>query len=354
MECINDTYLQEDLIRIAEELKDQAGLENATVFITGATGLVGSLVAKSLICLNRLYQKNLKILLMVRSAEKARAVYGELLTRPGIELVLGDITKPIPLQGQVDYMIHCASITTSKIMVTHPVETIFTALDGTRNVLEYAVRCGVKSLVYVSSMEIYGAVDCGDQPATEDMYGYINPLLVRSNYPESKRMCENLCVAYAHEYGMDIKIARLAQTFGAGVLPGENRVFAQFARSAMSGNNIVLHTKGQSHGNYCYTADMVTGLMRILLCGESCQAYNVVNERTHTTIADMARMVATKLAQPPVEVIFDIPETNTHGYAQDTKLRLSSQKLRNLGWEPKVDLYEAYVRLMGSMSQRSI
>lgn len=351
-ESPRDTFLQEDLEQIASQLAAYEELKNATVLVTGATGLVGSLLAKAFACHNRLNGANVNVLLLVRSMEKAKAVFGQLLNRGDITLVLGDVTQPVQLPCNVDYVFHCASVTASKTMVTHPVETIFTALDGTRNVLEAARVGGARAVVYVSSMEMYGAMDQSDIAVTEEMSGYINPLAVRSNYPESKRMCENMCVAYAHEYGMNIKIARLAQVFGAGILPGENRVFAQFARSAMNGTDIVLHTKGLSHGNYCYTADAVTGLVCILLRGENQQAYNVVNEDTHTTIADMAKMVASKLAQPPVNVIFDIPQTNTHGYAPDTKLRLSSQKLQNLGWMPRMNLEGAYRRMMGSMGQQ--
>lgn len=352
METTTDIFLQEDLERIAQEMASFAALREASVLITGATGLVGSLLAKALLCHNRLNHANVELLLLVRSKEKAQAVFGDLLERDGVQLIMGDITRPISLMRHVDYVIHCASVTASKMMISQPVETIFTALDGTRNVLECAKANGARSVVYVSSMEMYGVVENGDLPVSEDMSGYINPLAIRSNYPESKRMCENMCVAYAHEYGMDIKIARLAQTFGAGILPGENRVFAQFARSAMEGKDIVLHTKGLSHGNYCYTADVISGLMHILFSGENGQAYNVVNEETHTTIGDMAKMVAEKLATKPIRVVFDIPESNTFGYAQDTKLRLSSEKLRSLGWKPQVNLEEAYRRMMGSMKQQ--
>ena len=93
---------------------------------------------------------------------------------------------------------------------------------------------------------------------------------VRSNYPESKRLCENMCVAYMREYGVKVKIARLAaKRLAQEFLPGENRVFAQFAKSVISGRDIVLHTRGLSEGNYCYTRDCVLGLFIILLYGEN-------------------------------------------------------------------------------------
>ena len=195
-------------------------------------------------------------------------------------------------------------------------------------------------------MEMYGSFkNCSDD-ITEDKLGYIDPLKVRSNYPESKRLCENMCIAYHSEYGVSVKIARLAQTFGAGILSGENRIFAQFARSVVDKKDIVLHTLGQSEGNYCYISDAVLGVMAILLSGENGEAYNVVNPITHTTIADMAKMVCEKIAGGTIKVIFDIPESNQFGYAADTKLRLNSVKLQSIGWKPRIDLETAYRRMI--------
>ena len=199
-------------------------------------------------------------------------------------------------------------------------------------------------------MEMYGSFAEFNNNVTETELGYIDPLAVRSNYPESKRLCENLCVAFYSEYDLPVKIARHSQTFGAVILPGENRVFAQFARSAIEGKDIVLHTKGLSEGNYCYTRDTVIGLLLILLNGKNAEAYNVTNPETHTTIADMAKMVCEKLGDNKIKVIFNIPETNMFGYAADTKMKLNSDKLKNLGWMPQIGLEEAYRRMMKSMA----
>ena len=278
-ESADDSILQEDLDRISESDIPLEELKGKTVLVTGATGLIGSLLVKALQCCNRRKETGIKILALVRNQEKAERLFGDLLKREDLKLVIGDITMPVEVDDKIDHIIHCASITTSKVMISRPVDVIRTSLNGTENLLELAKEKQVRSMVYVSSMEMYGALNLqNDQMVTEEMTGYLNPLALRSNYPESKRMCENMCVAYGTQYEVPVKIARLAQTFGAGVLPGENRVFAQFARSAMKGSDIVLHTEGKSEGNYCYTADAVRALLTILVKGENMQAYNVVNQ----------------------------------------------------------------------------
>ena len=120
----------------------------------------------------------------------------------------------------------------------------------------------------------------------------------------------------------------------------------------MNGEDIVLHTKGLSEGNYCYTRDAVLGLLTILLEGENGEAYNVANPDSHTTIADMAQMVCEKIGDGKIKVVFDIPESNTYGYAADTKMKLNSDKLQALGWKPKIALEEAYRRLIESMKKK--
>ena len=356
-ECPNDGTLQEDLEAVADSDLPLTELSGSTILVTGATGLVGSETVRALACINRKRKAGITILALIRNPKKAESIYGNLLNRGDINIVTGDLLRPDELSHAVrvpvDYIIHCAAVTASKTMVTKPVETINTAIEGTRNMLEIARMKNVKSFVYLSSMEVYGRMDT-KEPVTEEMQGYVDPLAVRSNYPLSKRMCENLCAAYYAEYGLPVRIARLAQTFGAGVLPGENRVFAQFARSVMEGKDIVLHTKGTSEGNYCYTADTVRGLLTILTKGADGEAYNIANEETHTTIADMAEFAAHTLAEDKIRVVFDIPESNTYGYAAETHMTLSSSKLRALGWEPHYNLEQCYRRMMESMKARGL
>lgn len=345
-----DSYLIEDLKHIIGDSSiSWNDMQDSTFFITGATGLIGSLLCRTLLEANDTRSLSLHVYGFVRSAEKAKMIFGEQLEREDFSLIVGDIAEVVSIDDDIDYIFHCASVTASKTMISQPVETLMTAVDGTRNMLELAKNKKVRAFVYISSMEVYGSFSNLEHNVTEEDLGYIDPLAVRSNYPESKRLCENMCIAYSVEYGVPVRIARLAQTFGAGILPGENRVFAQFAKSVIKGDDIVLHTKGLSEGNYCYTSDTIKGLLIIALVGKDGEAYNVSNPDTHTTIADMAQMVCRDIAGGTIKVVFNIPESNTFGYAADTKMKLDSSKLQALGWKPEISLYEAYVRLVGSI-----
>lgn len=350
---IIDSILQEDLEFIANSNLSFMQLKKKTVFITGSTGLIGSQLVRALAWCNKKHGLGIKIIALIRNSEKAFDILGD-LSKHGVTFFKGDITNPnlsvmteIP---QIDYIIHAASITSSKTMVEHPTALIHTSLEGTKNMLELARNKGCSSFLYISSMEVYGSFDDGRYVSENDM-GYLDSLNVRSNYPLCKRMCENMCIAYAAEFHLPVRIARLSQTFGAGILPGENRVFAQFARSVIDGTDIVLHTKGLSEGNYCYTRDTISALILMMVKGASGEAYNIANEDCHTSIVDMAKMVAERVANNHIKVVFDIPETNIFGYANDTRMKLNTSKIHNLGWKPSVGLEEAYRRLICSIKE---
>lgn len=345
-----DAALQQDLERIADsEMIDWEKLRGRTVLVTGATGLIGGLCAKALVCASEYRNLNIQVLAAVRNKEKAEKELGVFLEH-GMRLIVCDILEPIQLDAPVDYILHGASMTASKDFVDHPVETILTALKGTENLLNLAREKQVESMVYLSSMEAYGVVPADQYQVKETDYGYIDPLVVRSSYSESKRMAEGLCGAYAHEYGVPVKTARLAQTFGAGISRNENRVFAQFARSIMAGEDIVLHTDGSKAHCYCYTTDAVLGLLTVLLRGTSGEAYNISNEATFGTIREMAEMLIEKYPQSGSKLVFDIPEdVNKFGYAPTSRMLINSEKLRGLGWQAQVGLPEMFERLICTM-----
>ena len=343
----NEILLQ-DFASIADSNLPFEEYKNKTFLITGATGLIGSLLVKTLRYLNEKRSINARILAVVRSKEKAKTILGK--ENEELSYVICDLAKDeLLLEEACDYVIHAAAVTTSKVMVSDPVGTIRTAIDGTEKLLKLAVEKKVKAFVYVSSMEIYG------QPLTEGKtkekdLGYVDIGAVRSCYPEGKRMCECLCTAYASQYGVNVMSARLAQTFGAGILPTENRVFAQFARSAMKKEDIVLHTTGESEGNYVYTSDAIRAILLLLVKGQKGEAYNIANEESHITIRDMAEMVAGEIAEHRIQVVIDIPsDSSSLGYAPPVRMWLDSSKMMALGWEPKVGLKEAYQRMIAFM-----
>lgn len=334
------TPFEEDLEYVKNYPLPYDLLKRKNVFITGATGLIGFQLVKALLAI-----EDINVIASVRNMEKVKKIYNpDEINR--ITFVLGDITEPIEYDGSVDFVIHCAAITTSSYLINKPVETIMTSVIGTNNVLRFSKEKKVISVVYISSMEVYGTFENEQNEIREYNIGYINHLNVRSNYPESKRLCENMCISYMSEYSLPVKIARLAQTFGAGIFPWENRVFSQFAKSVINEENIILHTEGKSEGNYCYSRDCVTGLLTILLKGNDGEAYNVSNPKSHVTIAEMANLVADKISKGRINVVYDIPEYNQFGYATDVKLKLNSDKLQQLGWNNSVDLVESYERMI--------
>ena len=341
--------LEEDIHTITQSpVLPWPELRNRTVLVTGATGLIGKTLIQSLERANQEHDLHMNILALVRNKAKFMDVLPETAISEE-QLILQDILQPIQYEGEVDYIIHCTNITDSKLMVERPVETIRTTVSGTDNILQFALEKRVKGLVYLSSMEMYGITH--EDTVREEHLGYLELLNARSSYPEGKRMAECLCYAFFKEYKVPVTIARLAQTFGAGISKSENRVFAQFAKSIIAKKDIVLHTKGDKEQSFCYLSDAVSGILLLLLKGERGEAYNVVNPETFISIKGMAELLVKAFPESGSKVVFDIPKDNIYGYAASSRLNLCADKLRGLGWEPKYDLLEMFQRLIGFLTE---
>lgn len=345
-ECMNNQVMQEDLEAIVNSGLDVEGLRGKTVLVTGSTGLIGSQMVYLLACYNRRKDMGMKVIAMVRSEEKGKKFFFHLMERGDVTLYVGDVNMPLELNESVDYIIHGASATSSQYFVSHPVETIETALNGTSNILRFAAQKKVEGMVYLSSLEVYGVPQKEEGTIAETDYGYIDPLSVRSSYSEGKRMVECMCASYAKEYEVPIKVARLSQTFGPGVNYDDGRVFAEFARCALEKRDIVLHTQGRTVRSYCYTKDALSALLYILLKGNTGEAYNVTNMDTAVSIREMAEMVCATIGNHEIETIIDIPEdVASFGYNPEMIIRLDSNRLMELGWTATVGLEAMYERM---------
>ncbi len=350
MKVSDNPYFQQDIEAAASSsAPDWEAFRGKNVLVTGSTGLLGTQLVLTLLLANEQKGLGLKVYALVRSEEKAKRVFANVLG-DSLVFIKGDIMQPIDTDADINFVIHAANPTSSKFFVESPVETITTTVCGTRKLLQFAYEKKAESVVFLSSLEVYGIPQNESGVVTEKDSGYINSMSVRSSYSEGKRMAETLCVAYASEYGVPVKVARLCQSLGSGVDYNDGRVFAQFARAAIEGTDIVLKTDGSTERNYSYISDAVAGILTVLTKGETAQAYNIANEASGITIRDLAQLFCDKFSDGRSKVVFDIAEDATKlGYNPKMKILLDTAKLRALGWEPQVGLEETFGRLVDSM-----
>lgn len=336
-----NSILKEDLEEIVNSpLIDWEKLKSKTILVTGATGLIGSILVKSILLKNELNDLRINLILLVRDQIEAEKIFGK---NKYISYIISSVEKYHTQNLKIDYIIHGASPTKSKYFIENPIETCDIAILGTKNILEQAKISKVKSMVYMSSMEMYGTLDSDN--VEENMQGYIDPLNERSSYSQGKRTCELYSYCYYKEYNVPVKIARIAQTFGAGINKKENRVYKVFAESILNKNDIILKSNGSTIINFSYTTDTVIGLLYILIKGKNGEAYNLVSEKNNMTILDSAKWLANTYGEGKVNVKIEISDNN-EGFAPNNKMVLSNEKLKQIGWNSKYNLKDGYDRLI--------
>ena len=312
---------------------DSSSLCNHCFYITGATGLIGQYLVKTLLTLSET-RSDIRIIANVRDIDKARNCFKDY--PDNIEYDICDIKDITSEDKGIDYILHCASNTSSKAFVEQPVSIIEDNVLGTMRIIELAKANNIKKLIYLSTMEIYGnPID--DTPVTEGAPSNLDILSSRSSYPESKRLCETLCASS----GIPFCSVRLTQTIGPGIAYNDGRVFAEFSRCVVEHKDIVLKTKGLTKRDYIYLADAITAIFTILIKGTSGEAYNVANEESYCSIREMAECVIETFA-PELKVIIDETGCADRGFCPTMKMNLSSNKLRTLGWAPAYDLMRMY------------
>lgn len=299
------------------------------ILVTGSTGLIGSCVIDVLLAANALYGKRFEVFALGRSEDKLLSRFGE---TDGLDFIVQDVTEPIKTEG-LDYIIHAASNADPRSYALYPVETIVTNIQGAKNVLDYCCGRNTRAL-FTSTFEVYGKLDRDEYG--EDRYGSIDLNMIRSCYPESKRAAEMLFKGYADEYGVDCVIGRLSSIYGPTMKNDDSKAHAQFIRNALAGENIVLKSKGSQIRTYCYVIDAVTGLLTVLFRGRTGEAYNVANEASVASIAEVAQTIADYVG---THVVFDLPDEIEHkGFSKPQNCVLRTDKIKGLGWCGKYDL----------------
>lgn len=318
------TYL-EDILEVTRLDLPWEKLSGKNILITGATGLIGSCLVEVLM---RKVGIDYHVYASGRDEKRAIARFKAFATNPFFHFIKYDVLQPLEVDTCFDYIVDAASNASPNFFATKPVEVIKSNIQGLCNLIDYGLNHGLRRILYISSGEVYGEGD--GRAFTEDYSGYVNITSPRSCYPSSKRTAETLCVSYAQEYNVEAVIARPCHVYGPNFTESDNRVYAQFIRNVLRGEDIVMKSNGEQYRSWCYVVDCASALLHILLRGESGQAYNIADENSNISIKQLAEIVA---AIGGKSVRLDIPsEMEKKGFNVVTKSVFSTEKLCGLGW----------------------
>ena len=320
----------EDIGRTAESLPELAELAGKSVLITGANGLICSAVVDVLIRYNETHTDSIGIITAGRSRERVRSRFGEFFGRGYFSFVEYDASRLEPVGVSADYVIHGASNAHPSAMSAEPVETMQSNFFGVNALLP----CARKRFLYISSSEVYGQRASGNlDPFVENDYGYIDMLSPRSCYPVAKRAAETLCVSYAAEHGTDSVIVRPGHIYGPTASARDTRVSSAFAYLAARGEDIVMKSEGLQLRSWCYCLDCASAILKVLLRGESSNAYNIPGEIM--TIRQMSEMLA---SLGGVRLLREgATETERKAFNPMNNSSVDGSKLEALGWRSLFD-----------------
>lgn len=346
--------IEEDVRCILSKDLPWKKLENCSILITGASGMLASYLVFTIgQYMQDHSDSGISLYLAVRNRTKAEKRFGALLEVPNLFVVSWDGESDLDADLKPDYIIHAASIADSSMYLTNPVETIVPNVIGTWKLLELARRHPVKGFLFFSSASAYGKVT-GKEVIREEDSGYLQPQAVRSCYGESKRMGENLCASYASEYGVPAFAVRISHTYGPTMnLRGDSRVFAEFVRNIVDHEDIVMKSDGRAKRAFCYISDATEAFLRILLCGVPGQVYNMCNDEAFVSIAELAQKMTLLFPERKLKVC-RIERVAGDTYSENKNANsdvLATEKLRALGWKPTVTIEEGFRRTVMSFEK---
>ncbi len=323
-----------------------------TVLVTGANGFIPAYMVETLLYLNEKKSYNIKVIALVRNIDKARTRFSAYLGREDLVFVEQDIGYPLKMDTSADIIIHAASQASPKFYGTDPVGTLRPNVIGTANLLDFARSSGAENFLFFSSSEVYGEVAASMMPIPENVYGWVDPVSVRSCYAESKRMGETMCASWHHQYGVPAKIVRPFHTYGPKMQLDDGRVYADFISDILNNKDITLKSDGSASRAFCYLADAVLGFFTVMLKGKNGEAYNIGNTDAETSILDLAESLVKLFPEKGLKIIRQERASNNE-YLQSKISRASPaiEKARSLGWEPATGIEEGFMKTIRSFHE---
>lgn len=318
----------EDIALVGELKYNWDKLTNKTILISGGTGFIGTFLCNVIRYRNKDYNQNIKVICLA---------FNQLEDDDTVTYLKRDVTQPVKIEGNVDFILHMASNTHPEQYKTDPVGTITGNVFGAFNLLTLAKEKQSTRFVLASSCEIYG--DGKDTPMDELYCGYINCNTARAGYNESKRVSESLCQSFAQQYNIESCVFRLARVFGADKTKKDTKAMAQFIRNAVEGKDIVLKSKGLQKYSYVYIADAVSGIFKVLLDGVAGEAYNISSDYDGCTLGEYAEYIASLGNR---RVIYDIDDDPNSSRAQNALL--DNSKIKSIGYKTMFTVKEGLVR----------
>lgn len=298
--------LDEDLDSLCADLKHEFGsLSGGRLLITGGGGFLGYYLVQGALHWNRVRAGGgpIDVVVYDNYARGVPAWLEALSGQPHLQLVRHDMIQPLPRDiGHFDYIVHAAGIASPIYYRAQPIKCIDANINGLRNLLEYSVAEAaahrpVKGFLFYSSSEIYGDPAPEAIPTPETYRGNVSCTGPRACYDESKRFGETLCVNFAKQEGVAVKMARPFNNYGPGLKITDGRVIPDFARDILAGRDIVMLSDGSPKRTFCYATDAVAGYYKVLVNGGNGEPYNIGIDRPEISVAQLAQYAVNASAE---------------------------------------------------------
>jgi len=332
---------QDDEKKIVENLgSDAHRFSGKTILLSGGAGFLGR---HFIAAFRRLNKEVLAKPCKVISADnyitgEQTELYESGHHDPNILDVWADVSYPLPVREDLHFIIHAAGVASPVYYMKYPLETIESAVQGTKNLLELARRSKeLEGFLYFSSSEIYGDPDPKSVPTPETYHGYVSSVGPRACYDESKRLGETISTIYQQKFEVPVKIVRPFNVFGPGMKHNDRRVIPMFTFEALNGRALPVHGDGRQTRTFCYITDSISGFVKTLLKGKSGEAYNIGNANNEISMGDLAKLYSSVVPGSTVQYI-SYPDTYPGGEPQRRCPDLT-KAAKDLGYVSQVDLH---------------